>query len=87
MSTIQVDAATAELLRGAAAGTQVVGPDGRLLAAVIPPELLPRVDRLIEERRLLDEAFSPERVAQVKAAEAAGGAIPHDEVVKRLGLE
>jgi hypothetical protein len=88
MSQIVIDATTAERLRNAEMGTEVVGPDGQPVAAVLSPQLIQDVRRLIEERkRLVDEAFSPERLAAIKAAEARGGAIPHDEVMKRLGLE
>jgi hypothetical protein len=84
MGTVQVDAATAELLRNAAAGTRVVGPDGRLLAAVLPPDLLPQVQRLIDERFDDEDDVTLE---ELKAADEAGGEIPHEEVMKRLGLE
>lgn len=83
MNTIQVDAATAELLKKAQPGAEVVGPDGETLAAVLPPDLLAGVRRTMElRRRLLEE--DDVTLEELKAADAAGGEYTMEDVLKLL---
>lgn len=78
MSTITVSAEVVALLRGATAESELIGPDGRQVGVFIPHELPPD--------SLAPELYEDVTREELEAIEAAGGGIPHDEVVKRLGL-
>jgi hypothetical protein len=84
MSKITLNAELAALLEAATTESELVAPDGRRLGLFIPPALAPELEALLEERRRL---YDEPTLEQLRAIEAAGGAIPHEEVVKRLGLE
>jgi hypothetical protein len=71
MSKITVTAELAALLRAATAKSELYDPDGQPVGFFVPP-----IDLYAEP--------TPE---QLKASAAAGGGIPHAEVMKRLGLE
>ena len=82
-----MDAATAELLRSAEAGAQLVGPDGRPVGGFVPRNLLYVLQHALEDhRRAIDEANAAVSLEDLRRADAAGGGIPHDEVLRRLGL-
>jgi hypothetical protein len=87
MSEIKLDAKTAALLSGAEAGARLVGPDGKLVAGLLPPELITAFQLWVEKRNQLD-SDDDEHVSleELRAIEASGTAIPHEEVMKRLGF-
>lgn len=88
MSTFVLDAATASALQTAVPGTVLLGPDGRVVGRFVPPNVAHDLDGFLAERkRRYDEAWESFDIEELKAAEAEGGGIPHEEVVKRLGLE
>ena len=85
MSKITLDAATAEALKGAEPGTELVGPDGRPVGAIVPPDLVWELRELLDERRqALAEADAEVTLEELQAADAAGGEIPMAEVFKLL---
>lgn len=87
MSKITIDAVTVELLKAAGPDTILTGPDGQPVAGVVPLKLLAEWEWMLREReRLIAEALSPESIDELNRIEAEGGGIPHDEVMKRLGL-
>jgi hypothetical protein len=88
MNAIQLDAATAELLKKAEAGAVLLGPDGTPVGGFVPEPVRRDLPWMLERRkRLYDEALSEVSLEELKAADAAGGEIPHEEVMKLLGLE
>ncbi len=88
MEKITLDAAAAAALRAAETGTELIGPDGHPIGAFVRRDALSAVRQVLSERRrLLDEEIDAISTAELDAIVAAGGGIPHDEVVKRLGLE
>jgi hypothetical protein len=82
MSQITLNAEAASALEAVTTKSELCAPDGRRLGLFIPPALATEVEALLK-RRLYDDV-TPE---ELKALEAAGGGIPHEEVLKRLGLE
>ncbi|HET6575156.1 MAG TPA: hypothetical protein VFG68_16230 [Fimbriiglobus sp.] len=87
MGKIKLDAATAETLKAAEPGTELVGPDGQPVGALVPPAVYRYLQQFLEERKQLLEAEKDAiSVEELRAIDAAGGEIPHDEVVRRLGL-
>ncbi len=87
MSKSQIDAATVELLKAAGPDAVLTGPDGQPVAGVVPLKLMVEWEWLLRERqRLIDAAVAEESIEELNRIEAAGGGIPHDEVMKRLGL-
>ena len=88
MGKIPLDAVKADVVKAIATGDELVGPDGQTLGAVVPPNLLHLWEwALSERRRALDEAHAEITAEEVAAIDAGGGEIPHEEVIKRLGLE
>ncbi len=87
MSEITLDAATAERLKTAESLTTLRGPDGQVVGGAVPAELITAVRLWLEQRERLLEDDDHVTVEELRAIEAAGGEIPHDEVMKRLGLE
>ncbi|MBY0514072.1 MAG: hypothetical protein K2P78_09205 [Gemmataceae bacterium] len=88
MNKITVDAATAEKFKEIAPGTELCGPDGSPIAGVIPLEFMADVKRWLERIESLYERDDDNvTLEELQAVEAAGGGIPHEEVIKRLGLE
>lgn len=82
MSKITLNAEAASALATATTQSELCGPDGRQLGLFIPPELAAELNALLK-RRFYEEPT----LEQLKASEASGPGIPHDEVIKRLGLE
>ena len=76
MSKITLTAEMASLLEAATAKSELYGPDGRRLGYFVPPEEHPRID-----------LYAEPTLEQLKASDATGGGIPHEEVMKRLGFE
>ncbi len=76
MSRITLSAEVASLLEAIRTKSELCGPDGRRLGFFIPPEGHSGVD-----------LYAEPTLEQLKASDAAGGGIPHDEVMKRLGFE
>lgn len=76
MSKITVTAEVASLFAAATAKSELYGPDGRRLGFFIPPEGRSGID-----------LYAEPTLEQLKASDSAGGGIPHEEVIKRLGLE
>lgn len=74
MSKITVSAEMLALLRGAEEEVELVGPNGEWVGRFVPSAQL-------------DDLYAEPTRAELDAIEAAGGGIPHEEVVKRLGLE
>jgi hypothetical protein len=88
MSEITLDAATTEVLKEAEPLATFRGPDGQQIGAFIPLHLVSALRRMLDRRkRAIDEACAGITLEKLKAIEAAGGEIPHEEVVRRLGLE
>ena len=72
---------------GVEPGAELVGPAGRPVGGFVPARMLHDLRDMLAERRMrYDEAFSPDLLARAKANDEAGGEIPHDEVMRRLGL-
>jgi len=88
MDEIRLDAATAEALRRAATGAKLIGPDGKPVGTFVAPFYESLVERAMAEdrRRAIDEANAEVTLEDLIAADQAGGEIPHEEVLKRLGL-
>jgi hypothetical protein len=82
MSKITLSAEAASLLAAVTTKSELYAPDGRRIGYFIPPDQA----ALLEEHPALD-LFAEPTLEQLKASDAAGGGIPHEEVVKRLGLE
>ena len=76
MSKIPVSAEVAALLRSAMAESELCDPDGQPLGFFVPTGGRSEID-----------VYAEPTLEQLKASDAAGGGIPHDEVVRRLGLE
>jgi hypothetical protein len=88
MNRVVIDAATAAAFQAAAPGTEIVDPNGKLIGGFVPMNMARDLERLIAERkRRYDEAWEDFDLEELKAIEAEGGEIPHEEVMKRLGLE
>jgi len=88
MDRINVDAATAAALLAAKPGAELVGQDGHQVGVFLPARMAGEIRWYLEERtRRYQEAFEAVSEAELIAACEAGGAIPHDEVVRRLGLQ
>jgi hypothetical protein len=83
MSKITLNAEAAAALAAVMTESELCGPDGRPLGMFIPPELAAEVEALLKRRRFYREPTLDE----LKAADEAGGEIPHEEVMKLLGLE
>jgi hypothetical protein len=83
VSKITLSAEAAAALAAVTTESELCGPDGRPLGLFIPPELAAEVEDLLNRRRFYREPT----LEQLKAIDAKGGGIPHQEVVKRLGLE
>ena len=82
MSKITLNAEAASALEAITTQSELCAPDGRRLGLFVPPPLAAEVEAHLKRR------FSSEpTMEQLKAVDAAGGAIPHEEVMKRLGLE
>ncbi len=87
MGKITVDAATANALKAAEPGAELVGPDGQPVGGFIPPTALREVRHMLDRRRrAIEAAIAAVSIEELRAADAAGGGIPHEEVVARLGL-
>lgn len=82
MSKITLNAEAASALAAITTQSELRAPDGRRLGLFIPPQLAEEVESLLKRR-----FYQEPTLEQLKAIDAAGGAIPHEEVVKRLGLE
>jgi hypothetical protein len=84
MEEIKVDAATAESLRWAATGARLIGPDGKLLGAYVPPPYEAMVERMLAEdlRRADDDAPAEVSPEELETALQAGEAIPMAEALK-----
>lgn len=80
MSKITVSAEMAALLQAATTKSELIGPDGQQVGYFVPQDQLPS----IEER---PDLYAEPTREELDAIAAAGGGIPHEEVVKRLGLE
>jgi hypothetical protein len=88
VSKIEIDEGLASRLKAAAPGTVLTGPDGTPVGGIVPLPLLNELPDLMELRkRLLQQATEEVTLAELQAADAAGGEIPHEEVMKLLGLE
>ena len=88
MSKIQIDAGLAARLKTASPGTVLTDPEGETVGGIVPLPLLNELNDLMQLRkRLLDQAMGDVTLAELQAADAAGGEIPHAEVMKLLGLE
>ena len=88
MNKVTLDAAAAAALAAAEPGAELVGPDGKSVGGFVPARMLAELKWMLAERqRLLDEADASVTTEQLRASRAAGGRIPHAEVMRRLGLE
>lgn len=88
MSVVQLDAAAAAALAAAEPGTELVGPDGTPVGGFVPARMLRELKWMLAERqRRIAEADAAVTLEQLQASDAAGGRIPHAEVMRRLGLE
>jgi hypothetical protein len=83
-----VDAATAEALRAAQTGTELIGPDGKPIGGFVPLNVLFDLKWMLEYRKQrYDEAWAAfDAEARTREFRPEDG-IPHEEVVRRLGLE
>ena len=87
MSKVTLDAAAVAALAAAEPGAELVGPDGKPVGGFVPARMLRQLqDMLAERQRWYEEAVSPVTLEQLQASTAEGGEIPHDEVMRRLGL-
>lgn len=88
MNRVNLDPATAAALKTADPGTELVGTDGRSVGVFLPARMAAEVRHFLEGRRRRHEAaFAAKSLDELKAIDAAGGEIPHEEVMKRLGFE
>lgn len=84
MERINVDAATAAAMRIAQPGAELIEHDGNPVGVFVPMHFSNEFQLFIAERYA--RAFSEVTVEELRAADARGGDIPHDEVLRRLGL-
>ena len=85
MSQIPVDATTADALKRAEPGAELIGPDGKPVGGFVPMNVLHDLHWMLEERkRFYDEAWARVTREELEAAFAAGGEIPMAEVFKLL---
>jgi hypothetical protein len=82
MSKITLNAEAASALAAVTTKSELCGPDGRRLGFFIPPSQA----EIMESLRERGFYYEP-TLEELKAIEAEGGGIPHEEVMKRLGLE
>jgi len=85
MDRINVDAATAAALLAAKPGAELVGQDGHQVGVFLPAHLADAFQAYITQRYA--RALGDVTVEELRAADSRGGTIPHDEVVRRLGLQ
>lgn len=76
MSKVTISAELFALLRATMTECELVGPDGQS-AGVFNPNA----------KRFPDDLYAEPTREQLDASAASGEGIPHDEVMKRLGLE
>ena len=83
MGKITLDAATAEALKSAAAGTELIGPDGQTIGAYVPRNIIHDLLQMLGDRkRMYDEAFAAVSLEDLIAADREGGEVPMAEVFK-----
>lgn len=88
MARVNIDLATAAALKSADPGTELVGQDGQPVGVFLPTRMASDVKHFLDERRRRsDAAFAAKSLDELKAIDAAGGEISHDDVMKRLGFE
>ena len=89
MSKITLDAETAAKLREAEPASELVGPDGIPLGMLVPSNLRYEVEQMIEYRRYAmneaDKIYTPEVLKELM--KDMNDSIPHEDVIKDLGLE
>jgi hypothetical protein len=66
-------------------GVEVVKADGTVVGKLIPQPLADDFESYVAERRRRDRAFAELTLDELRAMDTGEG-IPHDEVMKRLGL-
>lgn len=88
MSRVKLDAATTATLKAAEPGAELVGADGAVLGAFVPPDLVPGIHRMLEARRRVEANAKMEVTKEMLDAIRNSGRepIPHEHVKLLLGL-
>jgi hypothetical protein len=87
VSEVSLNADQAAALRTAEPGTRLVADDGTPVGLFVPQRMADEIRKHLDDRRRRYEqalAMAPDDDELTPEAKAAG--IPHDEVMKRLGL-
>jgi hypothetical protein len=85
MDRIKVDEATVAALQAAKPGAELIGQDGNSVGVYVPAHLADDFHSYMAKR--FSSALSEVSVEELRAADARGGEIPHEEVLSRLGLQ